>query len=114
MSLKLATRQVGEISVVDIGGRITLGEGTSALRNALSELMAKGRKKILLNLCEVSYIDSSGLGELVCGLTNVANRGGQLKLLNPSKRVREFLQITMLYRLFEVQEDETVAVASFA
>ena len=81
MSVKLNTRQVGDVSVVDVAGRITLGEGSSALRDALRDMVAKNHKKILLNLGEVSYIDSSGIGELVSGFTSVTNSGGQLKLV---------------------------------
>ena len=113
MSVKLTTRQVGDVSVIDAVGRITLGEGSSIFRETLRELMAKGHKKILLNLGDVSYIDSSGIGELVSGFTTVTNQGGQLKLLNLNKRVKDLLQITKLYTVFEVFEDEATAVRSF-
>jgi anti-sigma B factor antagonist len=114
VSVKLNTRQVGDVSVVDVAGRITLGEGSSALRDLLREMVGKGNKKILLNLGEVSYIDSSGIGELVSGFTTVTNSGGQLKLLNLNKRVKDLLQITKLYTVFDVHEDEAGAVRSFA
>ena len=114
MSAKLSPRQVGDVTVIDVTGRITLGEGSSNLREGIRDLVAKGNKKILLNLGEVSYIDSSGIGELVSGFTTVANQGGQLKLLNLTKRVRDLLQITKLYTVFEVYEDEATAVRSFA
>ena len=114
MSVKLNTRQVGDVSVVDVAGRITLGEGSSALRDALRELVGKSHKKILLNLGEVSYIDSSGIGELVSGFTTVTNSGGQLKLLNLNKRVKDLLQITKLYTVFDVHDDEAGAVRSFS
>ena len=114
MSIQVTTRQVGDVSVVDVVGRITLGEGASALRETIRGLVAKEQKKILLNLGEVSYIDSSGIGELVSGFTSVANQGGQLKLLNLTKRVRDLLQITKLYTVFEVHDDEAAAVRSFA
>ena len=114
MSVKLNTRQVGDVSVVDVAGRITLGEGSSALRDSLREMVAKNQKKILLNLGEVSYIDSSGIGELVSGFTTVTNNGGQLKLLNLTKRVRDLLQITKLYTVFDVHDDEATAVRSFS
>jgi len=107
-------RQVGDVTVVDVSGRITLGEGSSELRDALRDLVAKGNKKILLNLGDVSYIDSSGIGELVSGFTSVSNQGGQLKLLNLTKRVKDLLQITKLYTVFEVFEEEPAAVRSFA
>ena len=113
MSVKLNTRQVGDVSVVDVTGRITLGEGSSALRDLMRELVGKGQKKILLNLGEVSYIDSSGIGELVSGFTTVTNSGGELKLLNLNKRVKDLLQITKLYTVFDVHEDEAGAIRSF-
>jgi len=99
---------------VDVAGRITLGEGSSALRDLLREMVGKGQKSILLNLGDVSYIDSSGIGELVSGFTTVTNSGGQLKLLNLNKRVKDLLQITKLYTVFDVHEDEAAAVRSFA
>ena len=114
MSVNLSTRQIGDVSVVDVAGRITLGEGSSALRDTLRGLVSNGQKKILLNLGEVSYIDSSGIGELVSGFTTVTNSGGQLKLLNLAKRVKDLLQITKLYTVFDVHEDEAEAVRSFA
>jgi anti-sigma B factor antagonist len=104
---------VGEVVVIDVSGRITLGEGSSNLREGIRELMGKGSRKILLNLGEVSYIDSSGIGELVSAFTSVANQGGQLKLLNLTKRVRDLLQITKLYTVFDVYDDEAKAVGSF-
>lgn len=113
MSVKLNSRQVGDVSVLDVAGRITLGEGSSALRDTLREMVGKGQKKVLLNLGEVSYIDSSGIGELVSGFTTVTNNGGQLKLLNLSKRVKDLLQITKLYTVFDVHDDEAAAVRSF-
>ena len=113
MSLKLNTRQVGDVSVVDVAGRITLGEGSSALRDTLRDMITKNQKKILLNLGEVNYIDSSGIGELVSGFTTVTNSGFQLKLLNINKRVKDLLQITKLYTVFDVHEDEAGAIRSF-
>ena len=113
MSVKLNTRQVGDVTVVDVAGRITLGEGSSALRDTLRELVGKGQKKILLNLGDVSYIDSSGIGELVSGFTTVTNSGGQLKLLGLNKRVKDLLQITKLYTVFDVHEEEASAIRSF-
>ena len=114
MSVKLTTRQVGDVTVIDVAGRITLGEGSAALRESMKDLVTKGQKKILLNLGEVSYIDSSGIGELVSGFTTVTNSGGNLKLLNLNKRVKDLLQITKLYTVFEVHEDEAAAIRSFA
>lgn len=114
MSVKLNTRKVGDVTVVDAVGRITLGEGASTFRDAIRDLSAKGDKKLLVNLSDVSYIDSSGIGEMVSGFTTVTNHGGQLKLLGLSKRVKDLLQITKLYTVFEVFEDEASAVRSFA
>ncbi len=114
MSIKLNTRQVGDVTVLDLAGRITLGEGSSTLRDALKELVTKGDKKILLNLGDVTYIDSSGIGELVSGFTTVTNSGGSLKLLGLNKRVKDLLQVTKLYTVFEAFEDEAEAVRSFA
>lgn len=114
MSVKLASRQVGDVSVIDAAGRITLGEGASNFRDTIRDLAAKGNRKLLVNLGEVSYIDSSGIGELVSGFTTVTNNGGQLKLVGLSKRVKDLLQITKLYTVFEVYDDETEAVRSFS
>ncbi|MCX6628502.1 MAG: STAS domain-containing protein [Candidatus Solibacter sp.] len=114
MSVKLSARQVGDVTVIDVAGRITLGEGSSVLRDALRDLVSKNQKKILLNLGDVSYIDSSGIGELVSGFTTVTNGGGALKLLNLNKRVKDLLQITKLYTVFDVHEDEAGAIRSFA
>jgi anti-sigma B factor antagonist len=105
---------VGDVTVIDAVGRITLGEGSSAFRETIRDLVAKGNKKLLLNLADVSYIDSSGIGELVSAFTTVTNHGGVLKLLNLTKRVQDLLQITKLYTVFEVFDDEAAAVRSFA
>lgn len=114
MSIQVATRQVGDVTVIDVAGRITLGEGASSLRETIRGLVTQGQKKILLNLGEVSYIDSSGIGELVSAFTTVTNQGGKLKLLGLTKRVKDLLQITKLYTVFEVFDDEAEAVRSFA
>ena len=114
MSIKASTRQVDGITVVDLTGRITLGEGSAILRDTIRDLLNRGQKKILLNLGEVTYIDSSGIGELVSGFTTVTNGGGQLKLLNLTKKVHDLLQITKLYTVFEVHTEETAAIRSFA
>jgi anti-sigma B factor antagonist len=113
VSVKLASRQVGDVTVIDANGRITLGEGASAFRDIIRDLAAKGEKKLLLNLGGVSYIDSSGIGEMVSGFTTVTNNGGQLKLVGLSKRVKDLLQITKLYTVFEAFDDEAQAVRSF-
>jgi anti-sigma B factor antagonist len=113
VSVKLTTRQVGDVTVIDAVGRITLGEGSSTFRDSVKDLVTKGNKKILMNLAEVSYIDSSGIGELVSGFTTVSNAGGNLKLLKLTKRIQDLLQITKLYTIFEVFDDEATALASF-
>ena len=114
MSVKMTTRQVGDVTVIDAVGRITLGDGASTFRDTIRKLVGSGQKKLLLNLAEVSYIDSSGIGEMVSGFTTVANQGGVVKLLNLNKRVKDLLQITKLYTVFEVFDDEPAAVRSFA
>ena len=114
MSMKASTRQVDGVTVVDCSGRITLGEGSVVLRDAVRELLAKGDKKILLNLGEVNYIDSSGIGELVSAFTTVKNQGGDLKLLNLTKKVHDLLQITKLYTVFDVHENEVAGIEAFS
>ena len=114
MSVKLTNRQVGDVTVIDVVGRITLGEGSSTLRDALRDLVKSDHKKILLNLKDVTYIDSSGIGELVSAYTTITNQGGRLKLLSLTHRVKDLLQITKLYTVFDVHEDEAHAVRSFA
>jgi anti-sigma B factor antagonist len=113
VSIKANTRQVDGVTVVDLSGRITLGEGSTILRDTVRELLGRGQKKILLNLGDVNYIDSSGIGELVSGYTTVTNQGGHLKLLNLTKKVRDLLQITKLYTVFDVFDEETTAIRSF-
>ena len=113
MSMKATVRQVNSVSVIDLSGRITLGEGCSQLRELIRDLLSKGHKLMLLNLADVTYIDSSGIGELVSGFTAVSNQGGQLKLLNLTKKVHDLLQITKLLTVFDVHDDEAAAVASF-
>ncbi|MGE5204101.1 MAG: STAS domain-containing protein [Chlamydiota bacterium] len=113
MSMKANTRQVDGVMIVDLSGRITLGEGSVILRDTVRDLVGKGNKKILLNLGEVNYIDSSGIGELVSAFTSVRNQGGELKLLNLTKKVHDLLQITKLYTVFDVKDDETAAIKSF-
>jgi anti-sigma B factor antagonist len=97
-----------------LSGRITLGEGSVVLRDAVKDLLGKGQKKILLNLGDVSYIDSSGIGELVSAFTSVRNQGGELKLLHLTKKVHDLLQITKLYTVFDVKDDEAGAIAAFS
>jgi anti-sigma B factor antagonist len=114
VSMKASTRQVDGVTIVDLSGRITLGEGSVVLRDTIKDLLGKGQKKILLNLGDVSYIDSSGIGELVSAFTSVRNQGGELKLLNLTKKVHDLLQITKLYTVFDVKDDEAVAIAAFS
>lgn len=112
--VRVTVRRVDGVAVVDIGGRITLGEGSTKLRDSIQELLANNERRILLNLGEVTYIDSSGLGELVSAFTAVRAKGGELKLLNLTRKVHDLLQITKLYTVFDVQEDEANAIASFS
>ena len=113
MSMKLATREVSGVTIVDLSGKITLGEGGVTLREEVRKLLAEGKKKIALNLAEVNYIDSSGLGELVSAYTAVKNAGGELKLVNLTSKVRDLLVITKLVTVFDVKDDEATAVSSF-
>ena len=113
MNATIKTRQNGDVCLLDVSGKITLGDGSVAIREAVKKLVADGTKKIVLNLGDVTYIDSSGIGELVSAFTSVSNNGGNLKLLNLTKRVHDLLQITKLYTVFEVFNDEESAVASF-
>ena len=113
MSMKASTRQVDGVTIVDLSGRITLGEGSVILRDTIKDLLGKGQKKILLNLGDVSYIDSSGIGELVSAFTSVRNQGGELKLLHLTKKVHDLLQITKLYTVFDVKDDEATAIGAF-
>jgi len=113
VSMKATTRQVDSVTVIDVSGRITLGEGCVQLRQLIRDELAKGNKHLLVNLAEVTYIDSSGIGELVSAFTAVSNPGGQLKLLNLTKKVHDLLQITKLYTVFDVHDDEAKAVSSF-
>jgi anti-sigma B factor antagonist len=113
MSVKLTTHQNGDVTIVVASGKLTMGEGASALRNKIRELVASGSRRIVLNLADVSYMDSSGLGELIGAHTTVVNAGGEIKLLNLAKRVHDLLKLTKLYTVFEAFEDEESAVASF-
>jgi anti-sigma B factor antagonist len=113
MDLKVKTREVSGVTVLDLSGKITLGDGSITLRDAVKDAMAKGDKKILLNLADVNYIDSSGIGELVSAFTSVKNAGGELKLLQLTKKVKDLLQITKLYTVFDVYDDEASAIGSY-
>ena len=102
------------VSILDLSGRITLGEGAVQLREAIRELISKGVKKIIVGLGNVNYIDSSGLGELVSSYTTAKNQGADLKLLNLTKKVKDVLQVTKLYTVFDIYDDEASAIASFS
>jgi anti-sigma B factor antagonist len=114
MRMTASTRLVGGVTIVDLSGRIVLGDGSAGLRDLVHKLVNEGNKKILLNLRNVDYIDSSGLGELVSSFTNMRSKGGELKLLNLTKRVRDLLQITKLYTVFDITDDEATSVKSFS
>ncbi|MGH9467120.1 MAG: STAS domain-containing protein [Terriglobales bacterium] len=111
--IKVICRRIDSVTVVDLGGRITLGDGAAALRETIRELLAKGEDQILLNLADVNYIDSSGLGEMVSGFSQVRKAGGDLKLLSLTHKVHDLLQITKLYTVFDVHDDEARAIAAF-
>jgi anti-sigma B factor antagonist len=113
MNFTATRREIGDVTVIDMNGRITLGEGSSLLRDLVRENLGKGRKKIVMNLAGVNYIDSTGLGELVSGYRLVKSEGGELKLLNLNKKVTNLLQITKLYTVFDIHTQETQAVTSF-
>ena len=113
MALHATYRDAGRVTVVDISGRITLGEGSALLRKTIRDLLEEERSQLLLNLGDVDYIDSSGIGELVSAFTAVKSRGGEMKLLHRTKKVRDLLQITKLYMVFDVHTDEAAAVLSF-
>ena len=112
-TLYATTREVGPVSIVDLSGRIALGDGSALLRKTIRDLLEGGQTRILLNLGDVNYIDSSGIGELVSGFTAVRNRSGELKLLNLTKKVNDLLQLTKLFTVFDVYSDEGTAVHSF-
>ena len=111
--MNIKARAVNEVMVLDVSGKITLGEGTQALRGEIRKLLDEGHKKILLNLGDVSYVDSSGIGELVSAYTTTSNKGGSLKLLNLTKKLQELLSITKLLTVFDVHDDEQKALSSF-
>jgi len=113
VALKIASREVDGVAVLDLSGRITLGEGSVQLREAIRGLIGKGTKIILLNLGDVNYIDSSGLGELVSAFTTAKNQHSEVKLLNLTKKVHDLLQLTKLVTVFDIYNDEASAIASF-
>jgi len=111
--MKIQKRENGGVTILDLEGKITIGKGDVALRDAVHEVLDGGAKKILIDLADVTTVDSSGVGELVSAFTTVTNRGGKLKLLNLPSKVNDILQITQLITVFEVYDDESEAVASF-
>jgi len=112
-ALFLTRRETGTVTILDLSGRISLGEGSALLRKTIRDLLENGQTKILLNLGDVNYIDSSGIGELVSGFTAVRGRDGELKLLNLTKKVNDLLQLTKLFTVFDVYTDEATAVRSY-
>jgi len=113
MALTINTREVSHVTILDVQGRIVLGDEIGQLRDAVRGLVADGKKKIILNLADVDYIDSSGVGELVGCFTTVRNAGGELKLLNLSQKVHDVLHVTKLYTVFDIRDDEFTAIKSF-
>ena len=111
--LNIKERQAGDVTVLDLEGKITIGEGSVALRNAIRRLIDEGKKKILLNLARVSYVDSSGIGELVSSFTTINREGGQLKLLNLTQKIQDLLAITKLLTIFDTYDDESSALNSY-
>ncbi|HLH17520.1 MAG TPA: STAS domain-containing protein [Bryobacteraceae bacterium] len=114
MSLKANVRRAGDVAIIDLAGRITLGEGSGLLRTTIKDLLAAGQKHILVNLKDVTYLDSAGLGELVGAYASVTNAGGNIKLLHPQSKVHDLLQITKLLTVFVTFDDEHEALRSFA
>jgi anti-sigma B factor antagonist len=113
MALTIDTREVAHVTILDVHGRIILGDEIHTLRDAVRELIAQDKKKVILNLADVDYLDSSGLGELVSSFTTVRNAGGELKLLNLTQKVHDILFVTKLYTVFDIRDDEFSAVKSF-
>jgi anti-sigma B factor antagonist len=111
--LNIRERQAGDITILDMDGKITIGEGSVALRSAIRRLLEESKKKILLNLGGVGYIDSSGIGELVSSFTAINKEGGQLKLLNLTQKLQDLLAITKLLTVFDVYESEAEALNSY-
>lgn len=114
MSLKANVRRAGDVAIVDLAGRITLGEGSGLVRSTIKDLINSGQKNILVNLKEVTYLDSAGLGELVGAYATVTNNAGIIKLLHPQNKVHDLLQVTKLYTVFVAFDDEAEAIRSFA
>jgi anti-sigma B factor antagonist len=113
MPILINSREVAHVTILDVQGRIVLGDEIHTLRDSVRNLIAEGKKKIILNLADVDYIDSSGVGELVGAFTTVRNAGGELKLLNLTQKVHDVLHVTKLYTVFDIRDDEFTAVKSF-
>ncbi len=111
--ITISERQAGDVTILDLDGKVTIGEGSVALRNAIRRLLGDGKNKILMNLGGVGYIDSSGIGELVSSFTAVNKEGGTLKLLNLTQKIQDLLAITKLLTVFDVYDDEATALSSF-
>ena len=112
--MTVSTRQVDGVTIVDLSGRITLDEGSTLLRDTIKQLASQGQKHVLLNLGEVHYIDSSGIGELVNAFTTMRDQGGELKLLNLTRKVHDLIQITKLHTVFDIKDDEAAAIQAFS
>ena len=111
--ITISERQAGDVTILDLDGKVTIGEGSVALRNAIRRLLGDGKSKILMNLAGVGYIDSSGIGELASSFTAVNKEGGTLKLLNLTQKIQDLLAITKLLTVFDVFDDEAQALASY-
>jgi len=111
--LNISVRQAGDVAILDLGGKVTIGEGSIALRTAVRNLIAEGKTKVLLNMSDISYCDSSGIGELVSSFSAIQREGGSMKLLNLTKKLKELMSITKLLTVFDNFEDEETALASF-
>jgi len=114
VTMTVSTRQVDGVTIVDLSGRITLDEGSTLLRDTIKQLASQGQKHVLLNLGEVHYIDSSGIGELVSAFTTMRDQGGELKLLNLTRKVHDLIQITKLHTVFDIKDDEAAAIQAFS
>ena len=112
--MQIEERSAGDVTVLDLKGKMTLGEGDELLKDKINSLLQQGRRKVVLNLEEVPYIDSAGLGEIVRTYTSISRQGGRLKLLNVSKRIQDLLVITKLITIFDSYDGEAEAVKSFA
>jgi anti-sigma B factor antagonist len=114
MSAKATVRKAGNVAIVDLAGRIVLGDGSGVVRETIKNLVGSGQKQILLNLRDVTYLDSAGLGEIVGSYATVTNGGGDVRLLHAQGKVKELLTITKLYTVFAAYDDEATALKSFS